>query len=114
MSRKEREKELEIGVTYHKNGKYFIAVTEKLLATYEHGNFTTRKPYSSYIADRQLPVESLCDVWKISTQKLDELSRKYFTPANCRDQRPSERTARKNEMFREPPIRIVKYQQQSG
>lgn len=104
-----KKQKFEIGMTYAKNGKYFIAVNDETLATYENGRFITKKPYSEHQPCRALPVETLCESWKISTSKLDELSSAFFTPRNCRDRSPSERAARRYEAMREAPIRLVKF-----
>ena len=99
----------EVGMTYAKNGKYFIAVDTETLATYEKGRFITKRPYTEYYPCRGLPVDTLCESWKITTTTLDKLSNEFFTPKNCRDKLPSERSARRFEAMRESPIRVVKF-----
>lgn len=102
-------KDLEVGITYVKNGKYYLAVNEKTLVTYEDGTFKVKNTYKDHEACRNLAVDELCKEWNISTTQLDELSPKYFTPKDCGQKYPSDRAARRRDQLREPPIRTVKF-----
>lgn len=101
-------KNLEIGITYYRDGKYYVAVQEDTLAGYENGKLFTQEPVYDYTACRGLEVKDLCKKWNVGDVELNNLSKLFFTPLTCKDQNPSERTARKNEGRRTPPIRIVK------
>ena len=98
----------EVGMTYTKNGKYFLAVGSRTLVTCKEGDFFEINPYSRYEPARSLSVESLCKQWNVSVETLDNLSRGYFTPRDCHDANPSYRTAQRRNMNREPSIRIIR------
>jgi hypothetical protein len=98
----------EVGMTYTKNGKYFLAVADKILVTLKEGEFQEISPYSRYEPCRNLSVENLCDLWDIRVSELDALSRRYFTPRDCHDANPSYRTAQRRNMNRPASIRVIR------
>ena len=98
----------EVGMTYSKNGKYFLAVGDRTLVTIKNGKFVEVNPYTRYEPCRSLSVENLCKLWNIKVSRLDELSREYFTPDDCHDANPSYRTAQRRNMNRPPSIRIIR------
>jgi len=98
----------EIGMTYHKNGRYFLAVGERTLVTMRDGEFQDSSPYTRYEPVRNFSVESLCDIWDVPISRLNELSDRYFTPTSCHDATPSYRTAQRRNMLREAPIRVIR------
>lgn len=99
--------EFEVGMTYLKNGKYYLAVGDRRLVTLKDGELTEISPYSRYEPARSLSVEALCKHWGVSLERLDQLTAKFFTPQLCHDASPSYRTAQRRNMFREPSIRTV-------
>lgn len=84
----------EIGITYKKNNIYSIAVSEESLVTYQDGNFSDFEEKDEQKACRSLSVEDLCKIWNISTDKLDELTPRYFTPNYCSKKNPSNKRGR--------------------
>lgn len=98
----------EVGMTYTKNGKYYLAVGDKTLVTVKEGEFQEVQPYSRYEPVRSLSVDSLCALWEIGVERLDEVSQRYFTPADCHDANPSYRTAQRRNMNRPPSIPVVR------
>jgi len=99
----------EVGMTYCKNGKYFIAVDERTLVTWKDDKFVEVHPYSKYEPARSLSVDGLCRQWDIPMSKLDDISRKYFTPEDCHDANPSYRTAQRRNMNRPASIRVISF-----
>ena len=86
----------EIGIVYRNNGRYFLAVTPKLLVGCKSGDFYEVRPYAqaSYIAQRELDVATLCNSWGTTLEIIDEkISRVYFLPENPRDSIPSSRVS---------------------
>lgn len=98
----------EVGMTYSKNNKYYLAISDRTLVTCKDGEFQEINPYSKYDPIRSLSVENLCKIWGIEISRLDELSRRYFTPNDCNDANPSYRTAQRRNMNRPPSIRIIR------
>jgi hypothetical protein len=98
----------EVGMTYTKSGKFFLAVDSRTLVTFRDGDFIEINPYSRYEPARSLSVESLCRHWGVKIERLDEVSRQYFTPYECHDANPSYRTAQRRNMNRESSIRIIR------
>ena len=60
----------EVGMTYAKNGKYFLAVGSRTLVTYRDGAFVEINPYSRYEPARSLSVEGLCKHWNLTVEAL--------------------------------------------
>ena len=93
----------EIGMTYVKSSKVYLAVSDVLLVTWKNGGLVEIKPYSKYDIAREITVKQICRKWKITVEQLDEETRGYFTPYNCKDSRPSGKRRQPSD-----PIRLVK------
>lgn len=96
-------KKFEIGITYVRNSRHYIAVQDHKCFTIDNGDIeiVSEADAHLYRANRRITVEKLCQIWKISSQQLDMISSSFFTPAHCRDAAPSYRTAQRDEKFRQ-------------
>ena len=95
--------EYEVGITYKKGSRYYVAISETEFFTINDGDCQLVEAQSdeNYKAKRRMTVESLCAIWSISLKDLDEISAEFFTPTLCKDSTPSYRSAQKQEKFRE-------------
>ena len=71
----------EIGVVYrNKKNRLFLAVDKHLLVTFVLGTIVEITPKTKPFVSRSVNVESLCEAWDISMDRLDEMSSEYFSP----------------------------------
>lgn len=71
----------EIGVVYKSNDKrLFLAVDRDLLITYVHDVIVECAPLIKPSVARNVSVEKLCRVWRITMDDLDVMSAEYFSP----------------------------------
>ncbi len=74
----------EIGVVYrNKKNRLFLAVDKSLLVTFVHNTIVEVVPSVKPSVSRTVNVESLCDAWGITMDRLDEVSEEYFAPVKC-------------------------------
>jgi len=71
----------EIGVVYRKNGRFFLAVSNKVLMTFKDGQPSEVRPYHRYDSVRGVSVEDLCRQWGIKLSDLDAATSKYLAPS---------------------------------
>jgi len=81
----------EIGVTYLKASKVYLAVSDVMLVTWKDGKLKEIVPYSKYGTARDVSTIELCNRWGIGLETLDEATKVYFTPNVCRDSIPTGR-----------------------
>lgn len=72
----------EIGVVYKKNARYYLAVDEGTLISFRDGELQEVRPQVRYEVVRSIAVETLCNLWGITLDALDEQTAKYLTPTN--------------------------------
>ena len=73
----------EIGVVYRSlSERYYLAVDKQCLVTFVHDVILeVEEPINKFSVVRTMSVEKLCDEWRITMNKLDEMSAIYFAPA---------------------------------
>jgi urease accessory protein UreF len=59
--------EFEIGVSYRKDSRYFLAVAANKLITFKQGKLVEVSPYSKYDVVRSISVDELCARWNIDS-----------------------------------------------
>ena len=72
----------EIGVVYKKGSRYFLALSAGTLITFKDGELQEIRPNAKYEAVRSISVETLCKLWGISLDTLDQQTAKYLAPSN--------------------------------
>lgn len=80
MEQIKKQAKFEIGVVYRKAGRFYLAVTDRILITFKDGELVEVRPYQRYDMVRSLAVEELCGEWGIPLSRLDETSAKYLAP----------------------------------
>lgn len=71
----------EIGVVYKKNGRHFLAVTNKTLITFTKGELQEVRPYAKYEVVRSISVDELCQLWGVALEQLDKVTASYLAPS---------------------------------
>lgn len=71
----------EIGVVYRKNGRLYLAVSERDLITFKNGRVVEVKPYNKYEVVRSISVDELCKRWGITIEQLDRETAKFLAPS---------------------------------
>lgn len=72
----------EIGTVYKskKTNKYFVAVTNEKLVTYDRGRFQVFTTGDKHIARPNLSFKQLTKIWKISPSAIDDYMAKWLAP----------------------------------
>lgn len=71
----------EIGVVYKKNGRHFLAVSNKTLITFAKGEMQEVRPYAKYEVVRSISVDELCQQWGVPLDQLDKVTASFLAPA---------------------------------
>ena len=90
----------EIGVTYLKASKIYLAVSDVMLVTWKNGKLKEIVPYSKYEIARDISTIELCNRWCIELDTLDKVTKSYFTPSQCKDAAPTGRRRKPSELTR--------------
>ena len=79
-------KNLEVGNIYairvKKTRLYYLAVTETVLFTLEHGMIETIKAEPGHKVERKLSVNFLCTEWGVNTAQIDAVTAIYLNPSS--------------------------------
>lgn len=98
---------LEMGMTYRKNGRYYVAVGPNMMVTWRGGDFVEQEAGRDEEAVRGMSCRALCDAWSCSPSTLDALSDRYIKPLAPEQREPSERTVRRRRAMALPAVRMV-------
>lgn len=72
----------EIGVVYRSStDRYYLSVDRHTLLTFVHDVIVIcDKPKNKFSVARTVSVEKLCAAWRITQNRLDEMSEEFFAP----------------------------------
>lgn len=98
---------LEMGMTYRKNGRFYVAVGPETLVTWRRGDFEEEMAGRDEEAVRGMSCRALCDAWSCAPSVMDLLSDRYIKPLAPAQREPSERTVRRRRAMALPAIRVV-------
>lgn len=86
--------DLECGVVYEKRDQLFLAVSNRILISFQQGKWVELRPIVKYRALRDVSVRDLCQHWKVKLEDLDAVTKQYFNPTDSRERQERGRKAR--------------------